>query len=61
MCAENFNKIKGVQILILKFPFRGQGQMKLKIDNETLAQEFFEDALLLGIVAPVKDYQLPGS
>lgn len=31
--------------------------MKLKIDNETLAQEFFEDALLLGIVAPVKDYQ----
>ncbi len=32
--------------------------MKLKIDNETLAQEFFEDAILLGIVAPVKDYQL---
>mgnify|MGYP000376061528 FL=1 len=31
--------------------------MKLKIDNETLAQEFFEDSLLLGIVAPVKDYQ----
>lgn len=31
--------------------------MKLKIDNETLAQEFFEDAALLGIVAPVKDYQ----
>ncbi|MBP6430270.1 MAG: IPExxxVDY family protein [Ferruginibacter sp.] len=31
--------------------------MKLKIDNETLAQEFFEDAILLGIVAPVKDYQ----
>ena len=31
--------------------------MKLKIDNESLAQEFFEDAALLGIVAPVKDYQ----
>lgn len=31
--------------------------MKLKIDNEALAQEFFEDAALLGIVAPVKDYQ----
>lgn len=30
---------------------------KLKIDNEELAEEFFEDALLLGIVAPVKDYQ----
>jgi len=30
---------------------------KLKIDNEALAQEFFEDSLLLGIVAPVKDYQ----
>jgi hypothetical protein len=31
--------------------------VKLKIDNETLAQEFFEDSLLLGIVAPIKDYQ----
>lgn len=31
--------------------------MKLKIDNEELAQEFFENSLLLGIVAPVKDYQ----
>ena len=30
---------------------------KLKIDNEALAQEFFEDSMLLGIVAPVKDYQ----
>lgn len=30
---------------------------KLKIDNEALAEEFFEDALLLGIVAPIKDYQ----
>ena len=30
--------------------------MKLKIDNETIAQEFFEDAVLLGIVAPIKDY-----
>ena len=31
--------------------------MKLKIYKETIAQEFFEDSLLLGIVAPVKDYQ----
>ncbi len=30
--------------------------MKLKIDNETLAEEFFESTHLLGIVAPVKDY-----
>ena len=30
--------------------------LKLKIDNEALAEEFFEDAVLLGIVAPVKDY-----
>ncbi len=30
---------------------------KLKIDNEALAQEFFEDSVLMGIVAPVKDYQ----
>jgi len=32
--------------------------VKLKIDNETLAEEFFEGAILLGIVAPIKDYQL---
>ena len=30
--------------------------MKLKIDNESIAQEFFVDAVLLGIVAPIKDY-----
>ncbi|MFZ1786082.1 MAG: IPExxxVDY family protein [Ferruginibacter sp.] len=30
---------------------------KLKIDNDELAEEFFENALLLGIVAPIKDYQ----
>lgn len=30
---------------------------KLKIDNEALAEEFFEDSKLLGIVAPIKDYQ----
>ncbi len=30
---------------------------KLKIDNEALAEEFFEDSRLLGIVAPIKDYQ----
>ncbi len=31
--------------------------LKLKIDNESIAEEFFEDAILLGLVAPVKDYQ----
>ncbi len=31
--------------------------MKLKLDVEELTTEFFEDARLLGIVAPVKDYQ----
>ncbi len=31
--------------------------MKLKIDNEVLVEEFFQDACLLGIVAPVKLYQ----
>ena len=30
--------------------------MKLNIDNESIAQEFFENAVLLGIVAPIKDY-----
>ena len=31
--------------------------MKLKIDNDSIAEEFFEDCLLLGIVAPIEDYQ----
>lgn len=31
--------------------------MKLKIDNEALAEAFFQDTSLLGIVAPIKDYQ----
>ena len=30
--------------------------MKLKIDTETLIDEFFENTRLFGIVAPVKDY-----
>jgi hypothetical protein len=30
--------------------------MKLKIDTETLIEEFFESTRLFGIVAPVKDY-----
>jgi hypothetical protein len=30
--------------------------LKLKIDNEALAEAFFEDTHLLGIVAPMKDY-----
>lgn len=31
--------------------------MKFKIDNEALVDEFFHDARLLGIVAPVADYK----
>ncbi len=30
--------------------------MKLKIDTETLIEEFFENTCLMGIVAPLKDY-----
>jgi hypothetical protein len=30
--------------------------MKLKIDNQTLIEDFFDTTRLLGIVAPVKDY-----
>jgi len=32
--------------------------MKLVLDNKNLAEGFFEDTRLLGIMAPVKDYQL---
>ena len=31
--------------------------MKLSIDNNSLAEDFFTDARILGIVAPVKDYR----
>jgi hypothetical protein len=31
--------------------------MKLRLDIDELTHDFFEDARLLGIVAPVKDYQ----
>ncbi|MFT3846140.1 MAG: IPExxxVDY family protein [Lacibacter sp.] len=31
--------------------------MKLKIDNELLVEEFFEDTRLLGIMAPVESHQ----
>ena len=31
--------------------------MKLVLDNKELTEEFFEDTRLLGIMAPVKDYQ----
>lgn len=30
--------------------------MKLKIDNEALAEEFFENSFLMGIVSPISDY-----
>lgn len=31
--------------------------MKLSIDNNALAEDFFSDARILGVVAPVKDYR----
>lgn len=31
--------------------------MKLVLDNKNLADDFFEDTKLLGIMAPIKDYQ----
>ncbi|MEO6453336.1 MAG: IPExxxVDY family protein [Ginsengibacter sp.] len=31
--------------------------MKLRIDNNSLVDEFFQETRLLGIVAPMKDYQ----
>jgi hypothetical protein len=30
--------------------------MKLTLDNKDLTDGFFEDARLLGIMAPIKDY-----
>ncbi|MBL7697199.1 MAG: IPExxxVDY family protein [Chitinophagaceae bacterium] len=32
--------------------------MKLKLDLDELAEEFFRNTRLIGIVAPIKDYQL---
>lgn len=32
--------------------------MKLRLNLDELAHDFFDDALFLGIVAPIKDYQL---
>ncbi|HET9055559.1 MAG TPA: IPExxxVDY family protein [Chitinophagaceae bacterium] len=34
------------------------GPLKLRIDNDALAEEFFDGTRLIGIVAPIKDYQL---
>ena len=34
-----------------------QAIMKLRIDNQVLVDEFFQDTRLLGIVAPIKQYQ----
>jgi hypothetical protein len=31
--------------------------MKLRLDFDDLAEEFFEDTKLIGLVAPIKDYQ----
>jgi hypothetical protein len=32
--------------------------VKLKLDSDWMAEDFFEDTRLLGLVAPVKQYQL---
>ena len=32
--------------------------MKLKLDLDELAEDFFRESRLIGIVAPIKDYQL---
>ena len=32
-------------------------QMKLLLDNQKLAEGFFEDSRLLGVMAPIQDYQ----
>lgn len=32
--------------------------MKLRLDLDELAEEFFRDSRLVGVVAPIKDYQL---
>lgn len=32
--------------------------MKLKLDMDDMAEEFLDDTRIIGIVAPVKDYQL---
>lgn len=32
--------------------------MKLKLDLDELAEDFFRDTRLIGVVAPMKDYQL---
>lgn len=32
--------------------------MKLKLDLDELAEDFFQESRLMGIVAPIKDYQL---
>src|SRR6266446_9580907 len=32
--------------------------MKLVLDNKNLAEDFYEDTRLLGIMAPIRDYQL---
>ena len=32
--------------------------MKLVLDNKNLAEDFFEDTKLLGIMAPMRDYQI---
>jgi hypothetical protein len=31
--------------------------LKLKLDNDQMAEEFFEETSLIGLVAPIKDYQ----
>lgn len=53
-----FLRIKKEGVITFTFDTISSLLMKLKIDNEALAEEFFEESVLLGIVAPVKDYLL---
>ncbi len=48
------NCINNVNILIKKMAERST---KLVLDNRQTIESFFEDTRLLGIIAPVKDYQ----
>jgi hypothetical protein len=45
--------------LFFDFEFKNGTEklMKLRIDNDGMVDEFFQDTRLLGIVAPIKDYQ----
>src|ERR1700709_2637154 len=56
--GNNYNGMKeGNNFTIETNGMTAKQTFKFKIDNEALAEEFFDGSRLLGIVAPVKDYQ----